>query len=182
MAKINDTVTFPNTVPEGADFVIGTDVSDTGTSPDGEVVTFAFDDIKDFILSNVGLGAFERLTAGNTTRSQAVGVSVSSASGDWVTVHSFGFMQIGSVRCIVQSGSGSPRQLRLVRRRAGVNTVVSGPITNTILSVDISVLPGDGLSLQVQGTTTPTTWQGDFLTNGGNLWPGSVSDITGNTY
>lgn len=49
MAKINDTTTFPNTIPALTDFVIGTDVSDTGNSADGEVVTFRFTDIFDII-------------------------------------------------------------------------------------------------------------------------------------
>lgn len=49
MAKINDTTTFPNTIPALTDFVIGTDVSDTGNSVDGEVVTFRFTDIFDII-------------------------------------------------------------------------------------------------------------------------------------
>lgn len=53
MAKINDTTTFPNTNPAFDDFVIGTDVSDTGNSADGEVVTFTFDAIRDLMaLSN----------------------------------------------------------------------------------------------------------------------------------
>lgn len=49
MAKINDTTTFPNTLPALNDHVIGTDVSDVGNSADGEVVTFKFEDIFDII-------------------------------------------------------------------------------------------------------------------------------------
>ena len=45
MARINDTTTYPNTTPALADHVIGTDVSDTTNSADGEVVTFP---VKDF--------------------------------------------------------------------------------------------------------------------------------------
>ena len=40
MARINDTTTYPNTTPALADHVVGTDVSDTTNSADGEVVTF----------------------------------------------------------------------------------------------------------------------------------------------
>lgn len=43
MAKINDTTTFPNTAPALTDHVIGTDLSNTGNSADGEVVTFKFE-------------------------------------------------------------------------------------------------------------------------------------------
>lgn len=47
MAKITDTTTYPNTTPAMDDHVIGTDVSDTGNSADGEVVTFKLSDILD---------------------------------------------------------------------------------------------------------------------------------------
>lgn len=45
MGRINDTVTYPNTTPALTDHVIGTDVSNTATSGDGEVVTFLLGDI-----------------------------------------------------------------------------------------------------------------------------------------
>lgn len=183
MTNINDTVTYPNTLPASDDFVIGTDVSDTGTSPDGQVVTFTFGDIKAFILNEVGLEAFESLSAGNSVRSQRTNVSVATDPGVWATVHQAGFLQIGTIRARVQSGSGSARSLRVTRTRAGVNTVVAGPTTGTILTADIGVLPGDGLFLQVDGTVSDTTlWQGDFLTNGENLWPASIVNVSGNTY
>jgi len=63
MAKINDTTTFPNTTPALDDFVIGTDVSDTGNSADGEVVTFTLDAI-------TKLGGFK-------------GIQVFTSSGTW---------------------------------------------------------------------------------------------------
>lgn len=47
MVRINDTTTYPNTTPALADHVIGTDVSDTTNSTDGEVVTFTIDSILD---------------------------------------------------------------------------------------------------------------------------------------
>lgn len=45
MARINDLTTFPNTTPALADHIIGTDVSDTTNSADGETATFKFEDI-----------------------------------------------------------------------------------------------------------------------------------------
>lgn len=45
MVKINDQTTFPETTPAPDDHTIGTDISDTGNSADGEVVTFALGDI-----------------------------------------------------------------------------------------------------------------------------------------
>lgn len=47
MARINDTTTYPNTTPALADHVVGTDVSDTTNSADGEVVTFTLQAIMD---------------------------------------------------------------------------------------------------------------------------------------
>lgn len=45
MPKINDTTTYPNTAPALTDHVPGTDLSNTGNSANGEVVTFKFEDI-----------------------------------------------------------------------------------------------------------------------------------------
>lgn len=45
--KINNTTAYPNTTPERSDHVPGTDVSDTGNSPDGETVTFTIASILD---------------------------------------------------------------------------------------------------------------------------------------
>lgn len=45
MARINNTTTFPITAPASDDLVIGTDVSDTTNSADGETVNFKFSDI-----------------------------------------------------------------------------------------------------------------------------------------
>jgi len=63
MAKINNTTNYPNTPPALADHVIGTDVSDTGNSADGETVTFKLDDI-------LKLGGFR-------------GVQLFTSSGTW---------------------------------------------------------------------------------------------------
>ena len=63
MAKINDTTTFPITAPALDDIVLGTDVSDTGNSADGETVNFKMDDI-------LKLGGFR-------------GVQLFTSSGTW---------------------------------------------------------------------------------------------------
>jgi len=63
MAKINNTTNYPNTPPALTDHVIGTDVSDTGNSADGETVTFKLDDI-------LKLGGFR-------------GVQLFTSSGTW---------------------------------------------------------------------------------------------------
>ena len=63
MAKINNTTTFPITPPALDDIVLGTDVSDTGNSADGETVNFKMDDI-------LKLGGFR-------------GVQLFTSSGTW---------------------------------------------------------------------------------------------------
>jgi hypothetical protein len=45
MVKINDTTAFPNTTPADDDHVIGTDISNTSNSADGETVTFTIGSI-----------------------------------------------------------------------------------------------------------------------------------------
>jgi len=45
MAKINDTSIFPITTPAGDDIILGTDVSDTTNSADGETVNFTINSI-----------------------------------------------------------------------------------------------------------------------------------------
>jgi len=47
MARINNTTTFPITTPAAADMLIGTDVSDTTNSADGETVNFTAGSIAD---------------------------------------------------------------------------------------------------------------------------------------
>ena len=69
MAKINDTTTFPNTTAALDDHVIGTDISDTGNSADGEVVTFTIQSMLEasalMTAGAVGTFVFARSTAGS---------------------------------------------------------------------------------------------------------------------
>lgn len=53
MAKINDPTTYPATTPAASDRLIGTDVSDTGNDPNGEVVSFSVSALRDFIQTNL---------------------------------------------------------------------------------------------------------------------------------
>lgn len=56
MARINNTTTFPNTAPGLGDHVIGTDVSNTSNSADGETVTFKLVQILDMVpIAKTGL-------------------------------------------------------------------------------------------------------------------------------
>lgn len=80
MAKINDTTAYPNTTPALNDHVIGTDVSNTSSDPNGESVTFTFPSIMDLFEANMaapasiiasGTFADARIAASNVTQHQA---------------------------------------------------------------------------------------------------------------
>lgn len=66
MTKINDTTTFPITSPAQADFVIGTDVSNTTNSAGGETVSFK--------IGSIGL-ASDLQSWQNVKSSRSVGTS-----------------------------------------------------------------------------------------------------------
>ena len=69
MARINDTTTYPNTAPALGDYVIGTDVSDTTNSTDGEVVTFTMQAIKDLIEANLTPSGFQFISSQDASTS-----------------------------------------------------------------------------------------------------------------
>lgn len=69
MVRINDTTTYPNTTPALADHVIGTDVSDTTNSTDGEVVTFTLQAIKDLIEANLTPSGFQFISSQDASAS-----------------------------------------------------------------------------------------------------------------
>lgn len=66
MAKINDTTTYPNTPPALDDHVIGTDVSDTANSADGESVTFKYSDVADLFALQHTWHPYNRVIAAGT--------------------------------------------------------------------------------------------------------------------
>lgn len=63
--KINRQDIYPNTVPDFGDFVLGVDVSNKAVDPNGQVVTFTLDDIRDTISADIGaeVAASEEVTA-----------------------------------------------------------------------------------------------------------------------
>lgn len=123
----------------------------------------------------IDLPALERLAAGSNIRSRQDGVSIGVGTG---TVHSFGFIQIGTIRCIINR-SNAAASTRVTRRRNGVDTVVVASAQADVSS-DIDVIPGDVIFLEGDGTGGPFTFDGRFATDGGNLWPGSEVRLEGN--
>lgn len=94
MARINDTTTYPNTTPALTDHVIGTDVSDTTNSTDGEVVTFTLQAVMDeFVLGHnqtwqdvSGSRAFTTAYQNTTGKPIAVSIFVSGNNDSGTSV------------------------------------------------------------------------------------------------
>lgn len=78
MTKINDTTVFPITTPADADFVIGTDVSNTTNSAGGETVNFKVEDLR-------GIGSNQSWQ--NMTSSRALNTNYTNTTGKPIAVN-----------------------------------------------------------------------------------------------
>lgn len=65
MANINDTTTYPNTIPVSGDHVIGTDISDTSKDANGEVVTFDVETFNDVASTSTAWHAYDSTYVGD---------------------------------------------------------------------------------------------------------------------
>ena len=125
----------------------------------------------------LALKAIERVVAGSTIRSRADTVSVTSSAPEDGPIHTFDFIQIGTIRAIItRSGGGS---VQVVRLRNGTRTVLSGPVTADI-SADVSVQPFDRILLEANTLGSAAVFNGRFATDGGNLWAGASARVEGN--
>ena len=151
---------------------------------------------------------FPRLTAGDAIRSRTDGPLTTHANS-YVGLHSFAFLQLGTIRVRFEmkasrSDSRYPSRGRIVRKRNGTDTVIGNwsrtSTSYASYSADVSVLPGDSISIQGHGGFTThrpdresdrvvTTIQNAtsarnirLSTGGQNLWPGSAAKLEGNTY
>lgn len=77
MANINDTTTYPATAPALGDHVIGTDISDTGTSANGETVTFTWQGVMDLFEANMTVPT----SVSGAYRTSTILASTSNAEG-----------------------------------------------------------------------------------------------------
>lgn len=125
----------------------------------------------------IALKAIERVAAGSTIRSRRDTVSVTSSAFEDGPIHTFDFIQIGTIRAIItRSATGS---VQVVRLRNGVRTILSGPVTADI-SADVSVQPFDRILLEANTSGSAAVFNGRFSTDGGNLWAGSYARVEGN--
>ena len=125
----------------------------------------------------LALKAIERVVAGSTIRSRRDTVSVTSTSFEEGPIHTFDFIQIGTVRAIItRDATGS---VQVVRLRNGVRTVLSGPVSADI-SADVSVQPFDKILLEANTSGSAAVFNGRFATDGGNLWAGASARVEGN--
>jgi len=136
MAKINNTTNYPNTPPALTDHVIGTDVSDTGNSADGETVTFKLDDI-------LKLGGFR-------------GVQLFTSSGTWTKPAG-----CNAVFVFITGGGTSGNDDNEGNAAA---TAIGYIDVSSISSATITVSGSGGLSRWADGTNTLTGQGGSSTT------------------
>ena len=130
---------------------------------------------------NIQFAALGRLTAGESLRVQGPDVLVTGAStfGSSIT---HGFLQVGTVRCVVSYVSGQVTTRRIVRARNGVSTTIASAGGTADLTADVSVIHGDTLSLQGSGgaDTGTGTHSAQIKVASGNLWVGVGGRVEGN--
>lgn len=133
------------------------------------------------------LRSLEQLTAGTSIRSRNDGpVGVTSGAGeDASTVaHQFDFMQFGTIRMTAQlTAAPSGTNLTFQRLRNGSSSTLATYTTVAVHSLDVSVLPGDRLSMVLfagAGIVTITGQNFRLQTGGQDLWPGSSHRLEGN--
>lgn len=96
MARINNTTTFPITAPASDDLVIGTDVSNTTNSADGETVNFTIGSIADLAFIT-GWHPYNKVTVGDSNDGliwdfSVDGSSATIASPDFEDGYEYGFV------------------------------------------------------------------------------------------
>jgi hypothetical protein len=120
----------------------------------------------------IALMALERLVAGDSIRSRVEGFDLAAAAIEFFTIHKWTFIQHGTITAQINRTVGVSQQMRIVRTRNGVDTVVTAA-TATNIDDDIAVIPGDTIKIQGENTTgSVTTYSAYFLVAAGvSLYP-----------
>jgi hypothetical protein len=127
------------------------------------------------------LRALERLTAGDEIRSRRD--ALQSVDTSEAVIHSFAFMQYGTIRARGELVSGGNSRIIIYRTRSGTRTAVTTGPTGTAGFVisDVAVLPGDLVEICVNSPSGAGSGRnGRFSTAGEDLWPGSALRLEGN--
>lgn len=132
------------------------------------------------------LGALERLSAGEEVRSSNISEDIYSSTGISVLIE-ITIMQYGTVRIAGQhrGASGGTSTFAIERRRnnATSNVAIWNTSSETYQSrtVDLDVLPGDALRIYHSQSGGQSRARNVVIkTNGEDLWPGGVGQVTGN--
>lgn len=129
------------------------------------------------------IGALQRLNPGAAVRWRMDAEQTGSANADLAAV---AFMQSGTVRVACDIKCSNSGTVAVVRRRAGVETVLATYALTTgyvTKATDCPVLPGDAVFLRAAltiGSWFVRNWR--FQTAGEDLFPGIESRVEGNTY
>lgn len=134
------------------------------------------------------LEALPELTPGLVIRSRNDAI-VSAAATTTITTFALGFGQSGTVRATLEhsggTGGGVP-EVRVVRSRAGSETTLitwtNPSATYVARSVDVSVIPGDTISVRAIGGSAAASSVKNcrIQTNGERLWPFAADVIVEN--
>lgn len=123
------------------------------------------------------LKAIDPVAVGDTARSSVSGSYTAGTTSGFTDLHTFAFAQIGTARF---KTTGNPT--RLYRTRAGTQSLVAETISGSSFSADIGVRPGDEFLFQMRNAVGTVNYTATICTDGGDLWPGSAQNVTGNDH
>ena len=116
------------------------------------------------------LRALERLEAGDQIRSRR-DTPVTVGENSTLVRLSIGLAQSGSIRASITKNSGTGSVL-IVRVRNDTEVILAETTSNTTITADVSVMPGDILALRgaAGGLADMSLSNARFSTNGQDLW------------
>lgn len=125
------------------------------------------------------LRALEQLEGGTQIRTRN-DAGATAEDGETSVALSWGFLQSGTIRVSLQK-VGNVGFAQVIRERNLSSDLVFSEDSSGTYTVDVDVLPGDGLIVQavapLVGTTSVTNVR--LQTNGQDLWPGVAVPLEG---
>ena len=123
--------------------------------------------------------ALDPVTAGSSIRKRHLGANSGVGGSNYQTGLIHGFLQEGSVRCVISFNSGQMDTFRIRRIRNGVTTTMASKSGSGTLTSDVSVIHGDIVFLEASGDATTASGTFDAymqVASGQYLWVGNGSD------